>query len=126
MKLFWKIDKKTENIAENIDISFLSKVDQYDGSDSFGRLEIWEKYILKQDKFPEFCFSKGGKLIPSPDNIINCFRRGLYLQALALTVLWGSMSRRVKFIYTKSLRDINTLFNEIILETQKTKNVEKP
>lgn len=65
----------------------------------------WGKYILNPAGYPGFCVNslRPAHLVSTPANIIQCFSAGLWLEALALVVSWGQMSRSVGYIYIHGL-----------------------
>lgn len=110
-ELIWHYDEKTEFWAKRVIIPLMAKKpkQQYDGSAVNPKEEIWKKYILKSE-FSVYCNNPNwyGLLICSPNNIIQCFRDKYMLEALALTVVWGSMAPAIKHIYNKPKGEIET------------------
>ena len=88
-------------------LKFPSKpANQYPGHET--KESIWDQHILEK-AFPAHCAGlKAGNLICSPSNIIQCFRDKRVLEALALIVSWGGMGRTKNYIYTKSLKEIES------------------
>jgi hypothetical protein len=77
---------------------------QFDGTGKKMCESSWVKHILK-NSFPSVCRHKDqpGCLSYSPESIISCFKDGNYLEALALVVRWGAMTRTKNSIYREDL-----------------------
>jgi hypothetical protein len=56
----------------------------------------------------------------SPNNIINFFQQGDYLEALAMVVSWGNMARTLSRIYDRSLADIERTLRQCAASIQQT------
>ncbi|MBZ5640251.1 MAG: hypothetical protein LAO51_16015 [Acidobacteriia bacterium] len=64
----------------------------------------WRCRLLRT-AFPEFVLhGNNGALVCTPDNIIRCLSSGLVLEALVLTIGWGSMTRTLDHVYTEDLK----------------------
>jgi hypothetical protein len=104
-RLKWNHDTDTAYWAIKLPLPLTSiePQEQYDGRDYPLWEDTWKKYILGTS-FPGYCQypEQRGRLLCSPDNIIRCFHDGRVLEALALTVAWGTMVRTQEKIYTKS------------------------
>jgi len=110
-KLQWILDETTAHWANKLPIAIKanSPLPQYDGREYRGDPQTWSKHILSSS-FPAFCIIPGSnKLLPSPDNIMGCFKTGLVLEGLALVIMWGGsgMVRNKNDIYAPSLQDID-------------------
>ena len=103
--LHWINDKQTELWANRLLIPIQAKLPkrQYDGMDYRMRETTWKKHILS-DGFPDYCRypNESNSLLASPSNITRCFQDQKVLEALALTVAWGRMTRAKVNIYQKS------------------------
>jgi hypothetical protein len=120
--LNWIHDQQTELWANRLLIPIQAKLPkrQYDGLDYRMREVTWQKHILS-DGFPDYCRypNEPKSLLASPANIIRCFQDQKLLEALALTVAWGRMTRAKVNIYQnsnqfieKTLRKCIRLINE--------------
>jgi len=67
---------------------------------------------------------KGCDLISSPENIIIHFQRGAFLEALAMVVSWGTMWRRSKRIYNRSLPLIYSTLKQCYASIQTTRSIQ--
>jgi hypothetical protein len=77
-------------------------------------INTWVDRILNEN-FPESIINDEGHLICSPDNIIGCIGENLLLESLVLTIGWGSMWRRKRYIYGDfDLIYIQEILNETI------------
>lgn len=88
MKLRWLLDLTTYAWAQGISLIKSSQPQrQYDGEKYRMWEDTWKKYIL-EPSYATFCRypEESGYLLASPSNIIQCFREGEVLQALALVV----------------------------------------
>lgn len=102
--LDWCEDRPTRTWADRCLLITMGKQPQYNGANKNPLVRTWSKYTLTKG-FPLYCNAIGwtGRLRPSPENIIRCWTEGHELEALALTVVWGSMSRTVNTIYGADL-----------------------
>ena len=128
MKLVsWIYDKQTQYWANRLLIPIQAKLPkpQYDGLDYRMREVTWKKHILN-DNFPIYCRYPGesGSLLASPTNIIQCFQDQKVLEALALTVAWGRMTRAKVNIYQKSNPVIEETLLKCLLSTNENNSVE--
>lgn len=105
--LVWVEDVDTKNWAIQCNPLTMSAQPQYDGSNYNMREATWTSRILAP-RFPDFCrlHRYSGDLRPSPENIVRCWQAGCELEALAMTVSWGNMSRTCGSIYQRDLPDI--------------------
>jgi hypothetical protein len=128
-RLKWNHDADTAYWAKRLPLPLTSTEpqEQYDGRDYPLWEDTWKKYIL-DTSFPGYCHypEQRGHLLCSPDNIIRCFRDGKVLEALALTVAWGTMVRTQEKIYTKSKPEIERTLLECLRLTEETNSVEDP
>jgi hypothetical protein len=95
MQLIWQIDPATRIAARNfpVHIHASSPHKQASAQKAF-HPSSWQKHLRQGDQFPP-----GPILGCRAALIIGEFRRAHYLQALALTIFWGTMQRRKNDIY---------------------------
>ncbi|MBP6739728.1 MAG: hypothetical protein KA146_07040 [Leptospiraceae bacterium] len=90
--------------------------------------ENWLKDI-KKSKFPKFALITDEKNIPRinscPSNIIECFNESLFLEGLALVIMWGTMTRTKNKIYTKNKNYIEDTIKEIKKKIIEENRIEK-
>ena len=126
-ELNWEYDKTTAYWANRLLIPIKSKrpTPQYDGLDYRLWEDTWVKHILNSS-FPEYCRypQQQGSLLCSPSNIIRCYQEQKVLEALALTVAWGRMTRTKGNIYQKSNRVIEKTLSKCLRLTINTNSVE--
>jgi hypothetical protein len=80
--------------------------------------EIWYDRVLHH-RWPA-----ARPLVSSPNNIINLFQQRNYLEALAMVVSWGSMGRRLRYIYSRSLHDIEQTLQQCAASIQQTYSIQ--
>lgn len=128
-ELNWNYDNTTKYWAERLLIPIRSKSPQpqYDGLDYRLWENTWKKHILN-DSFPEYCHypHQQGSLLCSPSNIIRCFKDQKVLEALALTVAWGRMTRTKNNIYKKSRHVIEESLLKCVQSIEESKSIERP
>lgn len=133
-KLHWILDENTEYWAKKapIPIKAPTHLLQYSGTDKHGDREKWRKHI-QNCEFPGYCIrNREGTLLPSPENIMKCFKDGLVLEGLALTVLWSgpSMARnKDRFIYKghkPGLKTIERALHKCIRILNEQRSVQAP
>ena len=85
--LKWPIDKQTRLTASAFPIRIYSAmpIPQVEGQNF--KSQAWVSRLLQGDHFPHAC------LHSDPAVILGEFEAGHYLQALALTISWGNMTR---------------------------------
>lgn len=100
-ELAWSPDALTQSWAQRIELPLPTQpAPQYDGSAQRPVAGKWQKHLRTRD-FSAHCYIPGtDRLLPSPSNIIMSVQSGALLEALALTVAWGGMTRRKPAIYT--------------------------
>ena len=100
--LNWRNDIETlQFVSENLPQVFLNfnePTAQYPGREI--NILQWQSKVLDINQFPQTNMS-------SPENIINCFQNGNYLNGLVLVVSWGTMWRQNKKIYNVPLHEIS-------------------
>lgn len=113
-ELDWEYDNNTAYWAIKCPIPIESEYPykQYNGRDYPLRENTWKKHISKPN-FPEYSQHPQyhGSLLASPSNIIKCYQECLVLEALALTVAWGRMTRAKGNIFVKP----NSVIEETLL-----------
>ena len=97
--MIWQIDNATQIAAHNFPLHIYASAPLNPTQLPWPKLDLsnrsqWGSRILPGDTFPP-----QRPLQCSPDEIIKEFQAGHYLQALALTVCWGGMSRASQYIY---------------------------
>lgn len=126
-ELNWDYDKNTAHWAKKCPLSIESDhpKKQYDGRDYRLWEDTWKKHISNPN-FPEYCHypHSPGSLLASPSNIIKCFVDGNALEALALTVAWGRMTRAKGNIYTMSNQAIDEILHKCIQLTKEKNSIE--
>jgi hypothetical protein len=127
-ELVWHYDEITEYWAKRVTIPISSKrpQPQYDGLDYRMWETTWRKHILT-DRFPEYCHypHHQGSLLCSPSNIIRCLTDQKVLEALALIVAWGRMTRTKNNIYKKPLQAIEESLLKCMQSTEERKGVDE-
>ncbi len=125
MILQWNDDEYTAYWARQWQLPLVLDIQpQYDGSQSLVTESTWLKHINKP-AFPVYCLDMTGKqILPSPTNIIQCFRDDCYLEALVLVIAWGSMTRTKGKIYTQSNDFIETTLRTCMLMTRQHDTVQ--
>ena len=120
MKLHWEDDEATAYWAQRWILPVrLAIQSQYDGSNLRLTEGTWLKHV-REPRFPAYCFEETHSyLLPSPTNIILCFQHERYLEALALVVAWGGMTRAKSKIYGHPNDSIEQALRSCMLMTQR-------
>jgi len=123
--LNWERDQGTADWAKEFCLVSGYPAEQYDGSNSQASIERAHR-ATTADSFPDWCFppERPDRLLPSPNNIIRCWQEGLELEALFLTVRWGTMGRTARFIYTEDLQGIRKLVREARRNIERDRSVQ--
>lgn len=109
-RLYWDHDAATEFWARKCSVR-LPRVPtpQYAGENRRAFSASWTDCIL-QGAFPAWVANDDGTLDQRPETIVRCFREGLVLEGLTLTVAWGSMARTKPKVYSLGLPQIRREF----------------
>lgn len=79
---------------------------------------------LRKPSFPELIADKGtGMAVCSPDNITWCWQNDRVLEALVLTICWGSMARTVDHVYTAGLKRVEQVLLAALTSIDQTNSV---
>lgn len=100
----WQIDKTTEYWAKRISLpASLDWQPQVSGEKRRMLIMNWRRRLIGETS-THHLFAIGQEyVVPSVENIKECFRENYFLEGLILTVGWGGMARAQKSIYRESL-----------------------
>jgi hypothetical protein len=126
-RLLWCLDDLTAYWADRCPLALgATSSPQFDGLGLRRPLQAstWRKRICAVS-FPAFLVEKtSGRLLCTPDNIISLCRSGAYLEALVLTIGWGSMVRTSnRHIYKCGLKRIERALRDAVASIDRTRCV---
>ncbi len=117
--MIWQIDSATQAAAHNFPVHIYASapLPEYPGGTFYAA--SWTSRLRPTDGFPS------PVLVCSPGQIIAAFQAAHYLQALAFTICWGGMARRIPDIYRQHrLQHIYNVLDQCAHSIQQSQDIQ--
>lgn len=115
--LNWQIDESAQFWA-NILVIDIEGADAHQYAGHEININLWKNLTLSRT-FPN------DSIVCSPENIMKCFQKDMFLEGLILTINWGGMSGTIESIYKQPLEDIHNNIGSCKKSILETNSIEK-